>query len=86
MIYIDLNNKILLFNKKSEEIFGKNVKSEFLNINSEITSFINKFKQNSSKNQEIQIKYLINNKLSILNLKFSKIYEKKRIERFDIKY
>ena len=80
IIYVDLNNKILLFNKKSEEIFGSNVKSEFLEINSEIKSFVKEFKKKSLKNQEIQMKYLSKNKLSILNLKFSKIYEKRELK------
>ncbi len=80
MIYIDLESKILLFNKKSEEIFNSKVKDEYLRINSEITSFIKDFKTNSSKNKEIQIKYLVNNKLSVLNLKFSKVYEKRELK------
>ena len=80
MIYIDRNNKILLFNKRSEEIFGSTLKNNFLQINSEITNFINDFKKKSHKNKEIQIKYISKSKLKILNFKISKILEKREFK------
>ena len=80
MIYIDRNNKILLFNKRSEEIFGSTLKNNFLQINSEITNFINDFKNKSHKNKEIQIKYISKSKLKILNFKISKILEKREFK------
>ena len=36
IIYLDSNEKILLFNKKSEDIFGKNIKNSLLKNNSKI--------------------------------------------------
>ena len=78
IIYIDLNNKILLMNKKTEDFLGADAKKDFFSVNSSISSEINKFKKNSILDQKvIQIKHLISGKLKILNLNLSKIYENK---------
>ena len=80
IIYLDSNEKILLFNKKSEDIFGKNIKNSLLKNNSQIFQFIKKFKEQKTFNSETQIKHLSGGKWKILNLKFSKVFEKKQFK------
>ncbi len=82
IIYVDLNNKVLLSNKKSQEIFDKKLTREFLTKNNELLDIIKRFKQNKRKNNELQIKYLTNYKLKFLNIKISEIIEKKTIKGF----
>ena len=77
IIYIDLNNKILLMNKKTEDFLGADAKKDFFSVNSSILSEINKFKNSILDHKVIQIKHLISGKLKILNLNLSKIYENK---------
>ena len=77
IIYIDLNNKILLMNKKTEDFLGADAKKDFFSVNSSILSEINKFKNSILNHKVIQIKHLISGKLKILNLNLSKIYENK---------
>ena len=77
IIYIDLNNKILLMNKKTEDFLGADAKKDFFSVNSSILSEINKFKNSVLNHKVIQIKHLISGKLKILNLNLSKIYENK---------
>ena len=77
IIYLDLNLKILIFNKRSEEIFGKDFKKKFLKQNTKIYQFISKFNTSKSNFNEDQFKYFLDGKLKILNLKISKVYEKK---------
>ena len=80
IIYLDSNEKILLFNKKSEDIFGKNIKNSLLKNNLQIFQFIKKFKEQKTFNSETQIKHLSGGKWKILNLKFSKVFEKKQFK------
>ncbi len=82
IIYVDLNGKVLLSNKNSQEIFDKKVTREFLENHSNIQDIIKKFKLGKIKNNEIQIKYLTNYKLKFLNIKISEIIEKKTIKGF----
>ena len=77
IIYIDLNNKILLMNKKTEDFLGADAKKDFFSVNRSILSEINKFKNSILDHKVIQIKHLISGKLKILNLNLSKIYENK---------
>ena len=44
IIYIDLNNKILLMNKKTEDFLGSDAKNNFFKINRNLSSEIKKFK------------------------------------------
>ena len=77
IIYLDNNNKVLLINKKTEEFLGLNVKKDFFKINSNLSAETKKFQISNFKNKEVQIKLVIKGKLKILNIKFSKVYEKK---------
>ena len=79
IIYFDLNNKILLINKKTEEFLGHDVK-KFFKLNTNLSSEINRFKNNNIDHKETQIKHLIAGKLKILNLNLSKVYENKSIK------
>ena len=80
IIYLDTNNKVLLYNKRSQEIFGKNFKEDFLKKNSQISQFIRKFKENDTFLNEIQLKYISQKKIKILNFKLSKVFEKKKFK------
>ncbi len=82
IIYLDNNNKVLLINKKTEKFLGSNVKKNFFKINSHLTSETKKFQVSDLKNKEVQIKLIITGKLKILNIKFSKVYEKKILKGF----
>ncbi len=82
IIYVDLNGKVLLSNKNSQEIFDKKVTRDFLENHSNIQDIIKKFKLGKIKNNEIQIKYLANYKLKFLNIKISEIIEKNSIKGF----
>ena len=82
IIYLDNNNKVLLINKKTEEFLGSNVKKNFFKINSHLSSETKKFQVSDLKNKEVQIKLIITGKLKILNIKFSKVYEKKILKGF----
>ena len=75
IIYIDLNNKILLMNKKTEDFLGSDAKKKFFKVNKNLSSEINKFKNSFSDHKEIQVKHIISGKLKILNLNMSKVYE-----------
>ena len=77
MIYVDLNNRVLLSNKKSQDIFEKKINKFFLNESKEINSIIKDFNDEKLKNNETQLKLFSNEKLKILNIKISKIDEKK---------
>ena len=63
IIYLDLNLKILIFNKRSEEIFGKDFKKKFLKQNTKIYQFISKFNTSKSNFNEDQFKYFLDGKL-----------------------
>ena len=52
IIYLDLNDKVLLFNKKSEDIFGKNLKKNFLKKNPQINQVVKNFKIEESFHSE----------------------------------
>ena len=80
IIYIDLNYKVLLYNKKSQQIFGEVIEKDFFNKQSELKSFIDKFKKKAIDTNETQIKYIVNGILKILNVKISSEFEKKRIK------
>ncbi|MBD22373.1 MAG: hypothetical protein CL572_01750 [Alphaproteobacteria bacterium] len=80
IIYFDLNNKILLMNKKTDEFLGSNAKKNFFKINTNLSSEINKFKSSNLDHKEVQIKHLIFGKLKILNLNLSKVYENKLLK------
>ena len=82
IIYLDNNNKVLLINKKTEEFLGLNVKKNFFKINSHLSSETKKFQVSDLKNKEVQIKLIITGKLKILNIKFSKVYEKRILKGF----
>ena len=82
IIYVDLNGKVLLSNKNSQEIFDKKITKEFLKNHSNIREIIKKFRLDKEKNNEIQVKYLSNYKLKFLNIKISEIIEKKSIKGF----
>ena len=58
IIYLDTNDKVLLYNKRSQEIFGKNFKEDFLKKNSQISQFIRKSKEDDTFLNEIQHKYI----------------------------
>ena len=78
IIYLDTNEKILLYNKKSQEIFGKNFKENFQKKNLQISQFIRNFKEDETFLNEIQLKYISEKKIKILNIKLSKVFEKKQ--------
>ncbi|MAI29479.1 MAG: hypothetical protein CMP38_04635 [Rickettsiales bacterium] len=80
IIYLDTNDKVLLYNKKSQEIFGKNFKDDFLKKNSQISQFIGKFKEDDTLLNEIQLKYISQKKIKILNFKLSRVFEKKQFK------
>ena len=80
IIYLDVNDKVLLFNKKSEDIFGKNLKKTFLKKNMQIYQFIKKFKIEENFHSECQVKSLFEGKRKILNIKYSKIFEKNQFK------
>ena len=80
IIYLDVNDKVLLFNKKSEDIFGKNLKKTFLKKNIQIYQFIKKFKIEENFHSECQVKSLFEGKRKILNIKYSKIFEKNQFK------
>ena len=80
IIYLDTNEKILLYNRRSQEIFGKNFKEDFLKKNSQISQFIRKFKEDDTFLNEIQLKYVSQKKIKILNFKLSKVFEKKKFK------
>ncbi len=80
IIYLDPHEKILLYNKKSQEIFGKNFKENFLKKNLQISQFIRKFKEEDTFLNEIQLKYISEKKIKILNFKLSKVFEKKQFK------
>ena len=76
IVYLDTNEKILLYNKRSQEIFGRNFEENFLKKNTQISQFITKFKQEDTFLNEIQLKFVSEKKIKILNFKLSKVYEK----------
>ena len=80
IIYLDTNEKVLLYNRRSQEIFGKNFKEDFLKKNSQISQFIRKFKEDDTFLNEIQLKYVSQKKIKILNFKLSKVFEKKKFK------
>ena len=80
IIYLDTNEKILLYNKKSQEIFGKNFKDNFLKKNLQISQFVKNFKEDHTFLNEIQLKYISDKKIKILNFKLSKVFEKKQFK------
>ncbi len=84
IIYIDLNNKVLLFNKNAQKIFENKIKKDFLNHNKNLLNVIKKYKQKRLKNNEVQIKQVTLERQKILNIKISEIIEKKKIKGFVI--
>ena len=80
IVYLDTNDKILLYNKRSQEIFGKNFEEDFLKKNTQISQFITKFKQEDTFLNEIQLKFISEKKIKILNFKLSKVYEKRQFK------
>ena len=79
IIHLDLNNNVTIWNKKSQEIFNFEVKKKFLKKNKDISSIIKKFHNSELKNNEIQLKKISNNQLKIINIKISKLIEKKKL-------
>ena len=51
---------------------------DFLKKNSQISQFIRKFKEDDTFLNEIQLKYISQKKIKILNFKLSKVFEKKK--------
>ena len=86
IIYLDTNEKILLYNKRSQEIFGKNFKEDFLKKNIQISQFIRKFKEDDTFLNEIQLKYISEKKIKILKLQTVKVFEKKQFKGMILKY
>ncbi|MFL2661766.1 MAG: sensor histidine kinase, partial [Alphaproteobacteria bacterium] len=82
IIYIDLNNNVLLCNKVSQKIFENKIKKNYLSENLELKNILIKYKQNQNKNYETQIKFIATDKLKFLNIKISQISEKKKIKGF----
>ena len=80
IIYLDTNEKILLYNKKSQEIFGKDFKEDFLKKNLQISQFIGRFKDDETFLNEIQLKFISDKKIKILNFRLSKVFEKKQFK------
>tara|TARA_B100000989_G_scaffold94571_1_gene68714 strand:+ start:3575 stop:5602 length:2028 start_codon:yes stop_codon:yes gene_type:complete len=78
IIYIDLDYNILLYNKKSQQIFGKNFKKDLLRKNSEIRDFIKNYDPLKQEVKQTQIKFFSNEKLKILNLKITSEFQKKK--------
>ncbi len=79
IIHLDLNNNVTIWNKKSQEIFNYEVKKNFLKKNKDISTIIKRFHANELKNNEIQLKKISNNQLKIINIKISKLIEKKKL-------
>ncbi len=80
IVYLDTNEKVLLYNKRSQEIFGKNFEEDFLKKNRQISQFIRKFKEDDTFLNEIQLKYISQKKIKILNFKLSKVFEKRQFK------
>ena len=82
IIYVDLNDKVLLSNKSSHEIFDNKVKKNFISENISLSNILKSFKLNKLKNNEYQIKFPVNEKIKFLNIKLSELIEKKKIKGF----
>ncbi len=82
IIYVDLNNKVLLLNKNSQEIFENKIKKEKLKDNSILINILKKYKDKKIKNNELQIKYSATNKIKFLNIKISEMVEKRILKGF----
>ena len=80
IIHLNLNNKVTIWNKKSREIFNHEDKKTFLEKNKDIKNIIDRFYEGKLNSNEIQIKTIIKNQLKIINLKISKLIEKKVIK------
>ena len=80
IIYLDLNDKVLLFNKKSEEIFGKNLKKNFLKTNPQIYQVVKNFKIEEKLHREDQVQSIFKGRRMILNIKYSKIFQKNQLK------
>ena len=77
IIHLNLNNKFKIWNKKSREIFNHEDKKTFLEKNKDIKNIIDRFYEGKLNSNEIQIKKIIKNKFKIINLKITKLIEKK---------
>ena len=82
IISIDLKYKILLFNKKAKEIFGKDFDKNFFKKKSEIKDFIKNFQHNSFNSNQTQIRYMTKDSIKILNLKVSSEFEKNKMKGY----
>ena len=82
IIYVDLNNRVLLSNKNSQVIFDDKVKKNFVLENNSLKNVIKKFRQKQLKNNELQITFPVNDKIKFLNIKISELIEKKKIKGF----
>ena len=84
IIYVDLNNKVHLFNKNSQKIFDNKIRKEILKESSFLNDIIKKYRNKKLKNNELQIKFTGNEKIKFLNIKISEIIEKKILKGFVI--
>ncbi len=84
IIYVDLNKKVLMSNKKCHEIFNKKITKDFMIEKIIPVDFINQFKKNKFKNYEHQIRLSINDKLKFLNIRMAEILEKNTLKGFVI--
>ena len=80
IIHLDINNKVTIWNKKSREIFNYDDKKTFFTKNKDIKNIIENFYKDEKLNKEVQLKTIIKNQLKIINIKISKLKEKKKIK------
>ena len=80
IIHLDMNNKVTIWNKKSREIFNYDDKKTFFTKNKDIKNIIENFYKDEKLNKEVQLKTIIKNQLKIINIKISKLKEKKKIK------
>lgn len=78
IIHLDINNKITIWNKKSREIFNYDDKKTFFTKNKDIKNIVENFYKDEKFNKEVQLKTIIKNQLKIINIKISKLKEKKK--------
>ncbi len=78
IIHLDINNKITIWNKKSREIFNYDNKKTFFIKNKDIKNIVENFYKDEKFNKEVQLKTIIKNQLKIINIKISKLKEKKK--------
>ena len=87
IIYIDNKNNIILFNKRSKEIFETEIKNEkIVNFFPKINLILDKMLNEGLFKYEKQIKLQIFDKLKIVNLKITSEIEKKKIKGFIVTF